>query len=269
MRRRRFIALGATGLAIYGAGVATGIWVDSAPVSKTAPAAKQLEEFARSLQGVAGTGRAWLSMHADRNPRNDLLQVLNLKPAEPLSRADLIEYVAARIKSDFEHSRLFKHGNWWLSETEGRLAALHVALLGDKANEAQKPGFEWAPEISLVTLQRFEPRQVVQGESIRHPNLPDNVLYFALDQSPPPRYVVYLGEHRLTINPSENGFSIRIPDPVRYALFEQPGESPVWLYDPVTNQRQRLGVFKVLTAAVNSASQDFCPIKAWGPQTTS
>jgi len=268
MKRRQFIAWGSAGVVIYGAGIGTGLWLAADRGGANRPVEEQLETFARSLQGVASAGRAWIGVNPEADPLAELLRQLGLHPSSGIDRETLMDAVARTIESDFEHSRLFDHDGWQLSETEARLSALHVMLLGDQASEARQPDFGQAPQRQLVDLEHFDPRQVRQGDPIQHPSLPDNVIYFGIGESPPPRYVVYLDDHRLTINSSANGFSIRVPDPVRYAMFEEPGEHPIWLYDPVTNERQMLGVFTVVEASPETNAADFCPITAWGPQST-
>lgn len=266
MKRRRFLVMTGGGLALVGAGAGGGLWLFCPEYAATLSARAVVAELARSMTGAASAGRAWRRANPKADPASRLLDSLDLAPDDAISADEVAERLGATVEADFARGRIFEHESWWLSETEARLAALHVELLGSQASEVESPGFGNAPEADIVSLSDFNPKQVEQGEPINHPGLPENVLWFATAQSPPPRFVVYLADKRLTTTASENGFSVRVPDTLRYELFETPGEHEIWLYDPVVNRRQRLGALTV--RAPSSESAEFCPVTNWGPRKT-
>lgn len=266
MNRRRFIVMTAGGAALVGAGAAGGLWLFCADGTVVAAGA-QLDDIARSMNGAASTGRAWAGQHPDADPRAELLSSLGLAAGGRIEAERLGERIAARVEADFTEDKLFEHEGWLLSDTEARLAALHVALLGPDASEAREPRFDEAAESRLVRLQDYNPKRVKQGEPLTHGNLPDNVIWFATADPPPPRFRLYIAGTSLTISARDNGFSVRVPDTLRYRLFETPGEFPIWLYDPVVDRRQRLGTLTVL-AAEGEGEARFCAVDAWGPKQT-
>lgn len=267
MNRRRFVVMTTGGAALVGVGAAGGLWLFCPGPAAPAPAGARLDDIARSMSGVASAGRAWIAAHPDRKPREALLESVDLGPRSRIESAAIVERIAERVERDFEESALFEHDGWRLSETETLLAALHVALLGPAASEAQEASFDSAPEAELVRLDRYNPTEVVQGEPLTHPGLPDNVIWFATAEPPPPRFRLYVEGTSIPVNPSENGFSARLSDPLRQRLYEAPGEHALWLYDPVVDRRQRLGNLTVVAAAAGSEAA-FCEVDNWGPQQT-
>jgi len=265
MNRRKFIVVGTGGVALVGAGATGGLWLFCpGPAAAVNIADAHLDEIARSMSGVAGAGRAWLEANPNSSPGGLVLEALELDAGREISRGRLTELLAERVESEFANDRVFIHDDWWLAETEARLAALHVTLLGADASEASTPRFEDAPEAKLVSLERYNPKSVEQGEPLSHPGLPENVIWFATAAAPPPRFRVYIDGTSLTTNARSNGFSVQVHDPLRYRLFESPGRHEIWLYDPVVDRRQRLGDLTVIEAA--SEHDDFCEVTAWGPQ---
>lgn len=266
MKRRRFVAMTTGGIGLIGAGAVGGLWWFCPGPSTTDSAAAHLEQIARSMTGATSAGRAWRLTNPDADPRAYLLRNLGFGPNEKIDRDALIEALAARVEQEFAENHLFEHDHWMLSQTETQLAALHVSLLGANAVETRSPSFETAPEARLVSLERYNPKKVTQGEPLTHPGLPENVIWFGTSDPPPPRFRVVVDGTSLTTNASENGFSIRVPDPLRYQLFEKPGDHEIWLYDPVVDRRQRLGTITVVE--VEAADDEFCEVTAWGPQQT-
>lgn len=266
MRRRRFIAMTTGGIGLMGVGAAGGLWLFCPGPSSLGTASAQIDEIARSMTGAASAGRAWLSANPGEQPRDRILEKLALEPGTQIDRDALITALGERVELEFAEDLIHEHDSWMLSQTEAHLAALHVSLMGNLASAGTEPSFDNAPEVELVSLERFDPRAVVQGEPISHPNLPENVIWFATAAPPPPRFRVYMGGASMPINANASGFSIQVPDSVRYQLFERPGEHPIWLYDPVVNRRQQLGAFTVQPAVAKT--DDFCEVEAWGPQQT-
>ncbi|MBS3744814.1 MAG: hypothetical protein KGY48_10725 [Wenzhouxiangellaceae bacterium] len=267
MNRRKFIAMGTGGVALVGVGAAGGVWLlcpDPADLFSTAD--MHVDEIARSMSGVAGAGRAWLEANPNASAGKLVLDALDLDAGQEISRGGVTESLAERVESEFANDHIFIHEDWWLAETEARLAALHVTLLGADASESSAPRFEDAPEAELVSLQRYNPGSVEQGEPLSHPGLPENVIWFATAAAPPPRFRVHIDGTSLTINARSSGFSVQVPDALRYRLFESPGSHEIWLYDPVVDRRQRLGELRVVEAA--SERDGFCEVAAWGPQQT-
>ncbi|MDT8439731.1 MAG: hypothetical protein RQ729_12060, partial [Wenzhouxiangellaceae bacterium] len=138
--------------------------------------------------------------------------------------------------------------------------------LGEAASEARAVGFEQAPERQLIEVTDYAPRSIADDDSFQHPGLPENVLWFSTTEPPPPRLALILDGTRLGVNAREAGFSVQLPESLRRSLAEQPGAHPIWLYDPVVNQRQPLGELTVLAAA--KPVTDFCEIENWGPRET-
>lgn len=266
MNRRRFLVMTTGGAVLVGAGAAGGVWLFCPCDSQQPGAAAQLDAIARSMSGAASAGRAWLEAHPAADPRAELLDSLAMEPRSSIDSDRLASAISDRVEEDFTQERLFRHDAWQLSQTEARLAALHVALLGAAASEASAPSFDAAPEAELVRLERYNPKQVVQGEILAHPGLPDNVIWFATAEPPPPRFRLYIDGTSLPTNASQNGFSVRVPDELRYRLFETPGEYPIWLYDPVVDRRQQLGALAVVAATASGGS--FCDVDNWGPRET-
>lgn len=266
MKRRQFLFLTAGGIAVAGAGAGAGLWLFCPDRSEPRNAQSQLAALAESMVGVADVGRAWRAAHGQDDVQARLLESLGLRANQVLMHDELVDRLATRVEQELDQGRIFEHEGWWLSETEARLAALHVALLGPDASTATEPQFDRAPEVQIVELEHFNPRSIRQGETLAHPGLPEGVIWFALAERPPPRLVVMLAGRRVTINPAGSGFSIRISDALMENLNAHPGEHEIWLYDPVANRRQRLGVFTVREAAPNETG--FCPVERWGPQET-
>jgi len=267
MKRRRFIVMTAGGAALVGVGAAGGLWFFCPAGERAAAAAgEQIDSIARSMSGAASAGRAWRAAHPGSDPRTALLQALDIDAGDRIDGPTLVERLAERTERDFADDALFEHDGWLLSETEARLAALHVALLGPAASQARAPSFDAATEAELVRLERYNPKEVTQGEPLTHPGLPENVIWFATAEPPPPRFRVYIDGSSIPVNARDNGFSVRVSDPLRQRLFEAPGEHALWLYDPVVDRRQRLGALTVVAAAGDSGG--FCDVEAWGPQQT-
>jgi hypothetical protein len=268
MKRRRFLIMTTGGAALVGVGAAGGVWLFCPGPSVTDTAAAHLDGIARAMAGVAGAGRAWQAANPDAEPLTELLRRLELAPDTPIERDDLLQRLAERVERDFADDELFEHRRWLLSSTEAQLAALHVALLGADASEGTAPSFEDAPEAELVRLERYNPKEVTQGQPLTHPGLPENVMWFATQDPPPPRFRVFIDGTSMTVNARENGFSLRVPDPLRQRLYETPGAHAVWLYDPVVDRRQRLGTLTVIAAAGAAGDDAFCDVESWGPQRT-
>lgn len=266
MKRRRFIAMTGGSIGLVGVGAAGGLWLLCPGPSTVGTAAAQIDEIARSMTGAASAGRAWLSANPDAQPRDRILEALELEPGTEIDRDALIASLAERVELEFAKDLIHEHDSWMLSQTETNLAALHVSLMGNLASEGSEPSFETAPEAELVSLERFDPQAVVQGEPISHPNLPENVIWFATAAAPPPRFRVFMDGASMPINANASGFSVQVPDSLRYQMFERPGEHPIWLYDPVVNRRQKLGTFTVRPAVAQT--EGFCEVEAWGPQQT-
>ncbi|MDT8408925.1 MAG: hypothetical protein RQ741_04940 [Wenzhouxiangellaceae bacterium] len=271
MKRRRFIAMGTGGAVLVGTGAVGGLWLfcpDPAFVVNSAEA--HLDEIARSMTGVAGTGRAWLEANPGSKPRRQILDSMALSAGDPLSRTQLIDALSTRVQNDFADEHIFRHNDWWLAETEARLAALHLTLLGYMASEAGTPRFEDAPEARLVSLKSYNPKSVRQGEPMHHPGLPEGTMWFETAQPPAPRLRVHIDGISLPVNVSHTGFSVHLPDMLRYRLFEMPGSHEIWLHDPVMDRRQRLAELAVVEADRDDADadQEFCDVAAWGPKQT-
>jgi len=266
MKRRRFIAVTGGSLGLVGAGAAGGLWLFCPGPSTIDTASAHIDEIARSMTGAASAGRAWLGANPGAQPRDRILKALALRPGTKIDRDALVSLLAERVELEFTEDLIHEFDNWMLSQTETHLAALHVSLMGNLASEGTEPRFDTAPEAKLVSLERFDPQNVIQGQPISHPNLPENVIWFATDGAPAPRFRAFMDGASMPINANANGFSIQVPDSLRYQLFERPGEHPIWLYDPVMNRRQQLGVFTV--RPVVAESDGFCEVEAWGPQKT-
>lgn len=270
MNRRRFLGMTAGGLVLFGAGAGTGVWLFCPRRDEPLTAATQLAELARAMRGVAEVGRAWRRAHPGADVRERLQQSLGIAGDEVVTWDELAGRIGRRVESDFDDDRLFRHEGWWLSRTEAMLAALHVALLGPRVSEPREPEFDDAPEGRIVRLEHFDPRSLRQNEPLNHPDLPENVIWFATAEPPPPRLAVMLAGTRLSINARSSGFSIRLPDTLLDRLTAEPGDHGIWLYDPVAHRRQHLGDFTIRPArdSDETAREGFCEVRRWGPERT-
>jgi hypothetical protein len=264
MKRRRFLLLTAGGLVVAGSGA--GLWLRSGEKRRTRSAEEILGELATEMLGAAVIGRAWLEQHADSHPSAALLQMLELEAGEVISPGALAERLGERVEQDLAEGRVFRHDGWWLSTTEAQLAALHVALLGERASEPGEPSFETAGEARLVSLEGFAPQQLRQDQPLAYPGLPERVIWFSTSEPPAPRLVVVFSGERISISARDAGFSIRLRPALIERLQSEPGEHEIWLYDPVANRRQHLAVFTIREAAPDEAG--FCRVEHWGPQET-
>lgn len=266
MKRRDFLYLTAGGAAAVGVGAAGGVWLLCPGRNEPLTARRQLHSLAASMQGVARVGRAWLDANPGIEPGAAVMEALGLQPDELLTHRQLQTKLGERVARDFEQNRLFVHEGWQLSETEARLAALHVALLGPDASEANDAAFESAPEGSLVDVQRFTPQAMEAGQTLKGDGIPDGVIWFGTAGIPAPRMRLVIRGRQLTINTTERGFSSRLPEALIDELGSNPGDHELWLYDPVENRRQKLGA---LIVRGNAQKQDgFCSVDRWGPEST-
>lgn len=266
MKRRHFLYLTAGGAAAVGVGAAGGVWLFCPGRNEPLTARRQLHSLASSMQGVARAGRAWLEANPDMEPGAALMEALGLQPDRLLTHRELVQQIEQRVTRDFEQERLFVHEGWQLSETEARLAALHVALLGPDASEANDAAFESAPQGSLVEVERFTPQAMQAGGTLEGSGVPEGVIWFGTAGIPAPRMRLVIKGRQLTINTTERGFSSRLPQALIDELGSNPGEHELWLYDPVENRRQKLGA---LTVRGSAEKQDgFCAVDRWGPEST-
>ena len=264
MKRRRFLLLTAGGLVVAGSGA--GLWLHRDIDERERPAEDLLFELAKKMVGAAVIGRAWLDSHPNAEPAQELLRVLELAGAEVLSPGELAERIADQVEADLATEQLFRHEGWWLSVTEAQLAALHVALLGDRASEPEEPSFETADEARIVRLEGFAPERLRQDQPLAHPGLPERVIWFATGERPPPRLVVMLAGERMVISARDTGFSVRLRPALIERLQAEPGEYDIWLYDPIARQRQLLGRFVIEGA--EKSNEGFCRVDNWGPRET-
>lgn len=266
MKRRDFLYLTAGGAAAVGVGAAGGVWLFCPGRNEPLTAHRQLHSLAASMQGIAGVGRAWLDANPGVEPGAAVMEALGLQPGKLLTHRELVEQIEQRVARDFEQERLFVHQGWQLSETEARLAALHVALLGPDASEANDAAFDSAPQGSLVDVQRFTPQAMEAGKTLKGDGVPDGVIWFGTAGVPAPRMRLVIRGRQLTINTTERGFSSRLPEALIDELGSNPGDHELWLYDPVENRRQKLGT---LTVRGSERGQDgFCTVDRWGPEST-
>lgn len=266
MKRRHFLYLTAGGATAVGVGAAGGVWLFCPGRNEPLTVRRQLHSFASSMQGVARTGHAWLDANPGIEPGAALMEALGLQPDKLLTHRELVQQLEQQVTRDFEQERLFVHEGWQLSRTEARLAALHVALLGPDASEANDPAFESAPEGSLVDVERFTPEAMQAGETLEGSGVPEGVIWFGTAGVPAPRMRMVIRGRQLTINTTERGFSSRLPQALIEELGNNPGEHELWLYDPVENRRQKLGA---LTVRGDVQKQDgFCAVDRWGPEST-
>lgn len=266
MKRRRFLIMTAGGIAAAGAGAGTGIWLFCSDRNDPRDAQRHLTALAGSMIGVAAVGRAWRDSNGEADAQQSLLHSLRFDGGEIVAYDEFVRRLAERVEGDLDQGRIFRHEGWWLAETEARLAALHVAMLGPDSSEGESPEFDRAPEGRIVRLKRFQPRSMHQGETLTRPGMPDRVIWFATAAPPPPRLVVMIAGRRMTTRVTDNGFSITVPKGLVGHFNTHPGEHEMWLYDPVTNRRQLLGEFTVHAGEPDKAG--FCPVERWGPQET-
>lgn len=265
MKRRRFLQLTAGGLVMAGAG--GGVWLWRQQQARERHGQAWLMHLARDMSGVAVIGRAWLSRYPGIDPTPGLLDALGVTSESMLSRAEFVEMLGERIETDLAEDRLFQHHGWWLSQTEAQLAALHVALLDDRASEVDEPTFENARRRRIVLLGGFNPDRMTQGEQLIGERLPPRVIWFGTGSRQPPWLIVVVDGDRIPITPRDHGFSIQLSQSQVDRLQARPGEHEVWLYDPVARKRQLLGQFVIEPAT--EPVHGFCWIDNWGPRQTS
>lgn len=261
MKRRRFLVLGGTSCLAL---VACGPSEDPGDISVRADtAADQLRNWAKELSGVGSLGQAWQEQHQDQDHMRALLMDLALEPDTPLSRDALVALLNRRVEQELASGHRFEHAGWWLAPIEARLAALHVELIGYSDIEETAPTFESAALGHLLEVESFAPRQMTQGAGLKHPSLPDNVIWFrAADASRQLR--VMIDGTRLTPSFQDAGFSVRLPDELVRRIGNAPGEVDIWFWDPIRELRQKAGTLRVMAVI----SEGPCPVSNWGPQST-
>ncbi len=262
MKRRHFLILsGGSVVALAGAGLGVHFWQSGRPVVLR----DLLGEVAESLAGAGPVGRARLAAGVDGSAAEALARRIGRGLPEMLTRAELAAALGERVEADLVEGEWFRHDGWLLAETEALLAALHVERLGDEAHEAREPGFEQAREGRVASVRGFAPESMRAGENMTHPQLPDNVMGIVSPDAPGQVLVVIAGRS-LAPNFDDTGFSVRLPESLRERLSRQPEEHPVWLYDPVAQQRQRIGMLRVEAAV--GAKPMVCKVEDWGPSRT-
>jgi hypothetical protein len=263
MKRRRFLALTGGGLLLVGTGGL--LWrVGSAP--EPATFGVHLGALARDMSGAAVIGRAWLNANEGSEPKRELIEELALDPNDEIEYDTFVERLAQRVERDFEAQAILEHDGWWLSETEARLAALHVALLGFEASEPAEPGFEQSREGRLVRVRDQNPGSAKRGEPLTHPTLPDNVLSFRTSRRPPNRLMLVVEGHQRPISAGAEGFSVTLNDAALAAIARAGDEVDLWLYDPVAQRRQMVGTLLLEEPAGNE--DGFCKPTDWGARAT-
>ena len=263
MKRRRFLVLTGGGLLLVGTGGL--LWrVGTAP--EPATVGVHLDGLARDMSGAAVIGRAWLAANKGRAPKAALVEQLAFDPDDIIEHDAFVERLAQRVERDFEEQAIFEHEGWWLSETEARLAALHVALLGVEASEPVEPGFDRSREGRLLRVLDQNPGSATRGEPLTHPGLPDNVLSFRTSRRPPNRLMLVVEGHQRPISAGAEGFSVSLNDAALAAIASAGDEVELWLYDPVAQRRQMVGTLQLEEPAGNE--KVFCEPIDWGVRST-
>jgi hypothetical protein len=264
MNRRRFLLISGGGLLVAGSG--GWLWWISQHDAGPATADVHVDRLAQAMSGVAVVGRAWLSANEGVDPRAGLIDHLELDPEQEIDQEAFVQSLASQVEKELGGDGIFVHEGWWLSETEARLAAVHVVLLGDRASEPAEPGFEQAREGRLLRIQDQNPRSYIPGEGLSHPGLPDNVVSFRTETRPANRLVFVVEGQRRSINPRANGFSVVFNDAILAAVAAAGEEVDLWLYDPVAQRRQKVGKLEV--KGVEAGEQSFCAPIDWGERST-
>lgn len=262
MKRRTFLIAGGGSLALLG----LGVWSLEPLNFVRASAVTQLGDLARSMQGTSEVGQAFLQDHSGLDPKRLLMQRLQLEHTDAVTQSELIERLKAAVVMDFESGRILTvSGDWLLAETEVWLAALQVALMGKEAPATPEVGFEHARIKSFLQIEDYAPKRFLVGESLQHPDLADNVMWFSVAGAPSHIRIFIDGERILpTVSPV--GFSVIVPGQTVQSLWSRPGGHPVWAYEPSSQWRQIIGYLTVSNGAVDDGI--FCAVTAWGEQQT-
>jgi hypothetical protein len=261
MKRRRFLILsGVSCLAL----VACRLDQDGDARPAGPPgAAEKLQQLALTMTGAVGLGHAWSDTHPDEDLLGRLLLDLGIAGDAILDDEELLRRLNKRVESELEQGMRFDYAGWWLAPTEARLAALHVAMLGEASSDALSGTFETAVAGHVLEVRDFAPRQMSQGGDLSHHTLPDSVFWFAAPGAAHHLRIVISGSELIPTF-QDSGFSVQIGDALLHELGRTPGEVPIWLWDPVRQIRQQVGVLTVAP----KIEAGICPVEAWGPRST-
>ena len=261
MKRRQFLILsGASCLALVACGLDQD---DDARQASPPAAAEKLQQLALTMSGAVGLGHAWTDTHPDEDLLDRLLRDLGIEGAAILDDEELLRRLNERVESELEQGMRFEYAGWWLAPTEARLAALHVAMLGEASSDTMPGTFETAVAGHVLEVRDFAPRQMSQGGDLSHHTLPDNVFWFAAPGAAHHLRIVISGSELIPTF-QDSGFSVRIMDALLQEIGRTPGDVPIWLWDPVRQVRQQVGVLTVAPRIQDG----ICAAEAWGPRST-
>lgn len=299
--KRRDVLIGGGGF-VLGAGVGVGVTsllnqpapkanqtaspsLATVPETPTKPVGQTktigFKAYVRQLQGVRQlgeqvvTGKPWPSLNdwSEQSLAQYLLGSLSVSDqADTISQDMLAQKVSAAIRADFSTGRECIVGDWVMSETECALAALHVYWSDGAMDEpAVVHDYAHAVEETFVTVENWGPQFTVQDVPFNVQPDGHSGMWF-LFQPIPASAKIYIDDLPVVTSMGDGRVvTIGVYDEQRDALIHAVGKHDVWLYDRVTNRKQKLGVFEVKEKPPFAQLDDgktstvFCQVTAWGP----